>query len=236
MPNYYGEQRFGGYRDVTHVVGKLLLQGKIEEAVMTYLGKPSEGEEDAIAEARKNVLETKNFSRALVEFPDKLHFEVAMLNHLVKTPSDFAGAFQRLPKKTRFLFTHAYQSHVFNRIVAERVKKGLFYPMEGDILENGIPTALLPGSESKMAHGIPGEIEERILRDEKIDASLFKNTKMGELSSWGARKPIVLRANEFKLLEVTDDMFYEGKKCATVSFWLEKGAYATTLLRELIKE
>lgn len=235
IPNYYGEQRFGGYRNITHIVGRLMLEGKIEEAVMAYLGKESEGEEEAIAEARKNLRETRDFPRALKEYPDKLHFEVAMLNHLVVNPKDYAGAFQRLPQKTRYLFTHAYQSHIFNLIVAERVKKGLLYAMEGDVLENGIPTALLPGSQSKVAGGIPGEIEQNILTKEKIDAHFFKNQKLGEMSSWGARKPILLKVNEFRLLNVDTDELFEGKTKATVSFWLGKGAYATTVLRELMK-
>ncbi|MFH0970057.1 MAG: tRNA pseudouridine(13) synthase TruD [Candidatus Diapherotrites archaeon] len=236
IPNYYGEQRFGGFRNVTHVVGKLLLEGKIEEAVITYLGKASEGEEEEIARERKNVFETRDFGRALKEFPDKMHFEKAMLNHLVREPADFAGAFQQLPKKTRYLFTHAYQSHVFNQIIAARVARGLFYPMEGDILEKGIPTALLPGSEAKKAKGIPGEIEEEILKKEGVDARFFTNQKLGELSSWGARKPIVLHVHDFRLEKIEDDAFFEGKKCAKVSFWLDKGAYATTVMRELMKE
>ncbi|MDZ4256901.1 MAG: tRNA pseudouridine(13) synthase TruD, partial [archaeon] len=110
LPNYYGEQRFGGHRQVTHVVGKLLLQNKLEEAVMTYLTKPTPGEEEEIAAARKTLSETHDFSRALKMFPDKFHFEKAMLDHLHTKPNDFAGAFQKLPQKTRYLFTHAYQS------------------------------------------------------------------------------------------------------------------------------
>jgi tRNA pseudouridine13 synthase len=235
IPNYFGEQRFGGYRNVTHVVGKLLLQGKIEEAVMTYLTKESVGEMEDAALARKNLRETMDFKKALEAFPDTFHFERAMLNHLVFLPKDFAGAFQRLPTKTRYLFTHAYQSHIFNQIVAERVRKGLFYPMEGDILENGIPTALLPGSESKMASGIPGEIERDVLSHEKIDSAFFKNQKLGELSSWGMRKPILLRVHDFALGKVESDELFEGKTKALVTFWLEKGTYATTVLRELLK-
>ncbi len=235
VPNYYGEQRFGGIRNITHVVGKLLLEGKMDEAVMEYLTKPSVGEEDIVADARKQLRETHDFSRALKEFPDKMHFEVIMLNHLVTNPKDFAGAFQRLPQKTRYLFTHAYQSHLFNLIVAERVRKGLMYAMEGDILENGIPTAPLPGSQSTYAKGIPGDIEQGVLTKEGVHPKLFNNPKLGELSSWGARKPILLRVHDFKLEKVEKDAFYEGKTAATVSFWLDKGAYATTALRELMK-
>ena len=235
VPNYFGEQRFGGYREITHVVGKLLLQNRTEEAIMEYLCKESEGEQDALRDARKRLRETRDFGAALKEFPDSAHFEIAMLNHLVNLPSDFAGAFQRLPAQTRYLFTHAYQSHVFNLIVAERVKRGLFYPMEGDVVENGIPTAVLPGIRSKLAKGIPGEIEQDVMTREKITPAFFANPNMNELASWGGRKPILLRVHEFRLNKIMTDAFYPEKMAASVSFWLDKGSYATVALRELLK-
>ncbi len=235
LPNYYGEQRFGGYRKITHVVGKLLLENKIEEAVMTYLTKETEGEEEEIKMARKNVAETKDFSAALNEFPDKLHFEKTMLHHLHVNPRDFTGAFLALPRQTRYLFTHAYQSHVFNEIIAERVKRGITYAIEGDVLENGIPTAPLPGIRTIFAKGLAGEIEQNVLQREGVEPSFFGRAKIGELSSWGARKPILLQAHELKILGAEKDELFEGKTKAVVSFWLEKGMYATTVLRELTK-
>ncbi|MBM3282270.1 MAG: tRNA pseudouridine(13) synthase TruD [Candidatus Diapherotrites archaeon] len=235
VPNYFGEQRFGGYREITHVVGKLLLENKIEEAVMEYLCKESKGEQDDLREARKHLRETRDYANALKTFPDSAHFEIAMLNHLVKNPHDFAGAFQRLPQQTRYLFTHAYQSHVFNLIVSERVKRKLMYPMEGDVLENGIPTAILPGIRTTMAKGIPGEIEQDVLNKEKISPQFFANPNMGELASWGARKTILLNVHGFQLINMFADEFNEGKNAAKVTFWLDKGNYATVALRELLK-
>ncbi len=235
VPNYFGEQRFGGYREITHVVGKLLLQNRTEEAIMEYLCKESEGEQDSLRDARKRLRETRDFGAALKEFPDSAHFEIAMLNHLVNSPSDFAGAFQRLPAQTRYLFTHAYQSHVFNLIVAERVKRGLFYPVEGDVLESGIPTAILPGIRSKLAKGIPGELEQQVMTREKITPGFFANPNMNELASWGGRKPILLRVHDFRLNKIVPDAFYPEKMAASVSFWLDKGSYATVALRELLK-
>ncbi len=235
LPNYYGEQRFGGFRNITHIVGKLLLQNKTDEAIMTYLTRESEGEEEETATARKNLRESHDFGKALMEYPDKLHFERAMLNHLKMNPSDFAGAFNQLPPKSRFLFTHAYQSFIFNEIIAERIRRGLFYPVEGDVLEGGVPTALLPGIRAKPATGLPGDIEQKVLDREGVTPSLFSGVKINELASWGMRKPIVLRAHEFKLGKIVPDELYEGKTRATVTFWLDKGTYATTVLRELLK-
>lgn len=67
FPNYFGIQRFGEKRSVNHIVGKLLLLGKYEEAAEVFLGYPGNGMEGD--EARKKFLETKNVDLALEEFP-----------------------------------------------------------------------------------------------------------------------------------------------------------------------
>ena len=166
---------------------------------------------------------------------DKFHFEKAMLQRLNVSPEDFTGAFQQLPTQTRYLFTHAYQSHLFNEVIAERVRRGLLYAVEGDVLENDVPTAPLPGIKTTHATGLAGEIEADVLAREKVTPSLFGKATMTELASWGARKPMLLRVHDFRVQEIAADELYEGKTKATLTFWLEKGAYATTALRELLK-
>ena len=49
------------------------------------------------------------------------------------------------------------------------------------------------------------------------------------------RKPILLKISDFTLHEIGADVFYPEKTSARVSFRLEKGAYATVALRELLK-
>jgi tRNA pseudouridine13 synthase len=235
VPNYYGEQRFGGFRNITHRVGKLLLQNKIEEGIMLYLTSPSEGEEDFARAAREHLAATRDFDAALREYPLNCHFERAMIAHLQVDPKDFLGAFRRLPPKTRYLFTHAYQSDLFNQIIAERLRRKLMYPIEGDILEGNIPTGPLVGSKTIRAKGLAGEIESAVLEKEKLSPELFWHAEIPELSSFGARKPMLLRIHDFQWNEIGEDTFNPGKQKVVVKFWLDKGVYATSALRELLK-
>jgi len=236
IANYFGEQRFGGIRKVTHLVGKEFLKGRFEEGVMLYLTHTAEGEQEEIANARKRLAETLDFSEAIKIFPINFRYERAIIHHLCKYPKDFVGAFGKLPKQLRFLFTHAYQSYLFNLIIEERFRKGIgLKKTEGDILIDGLPTAGLFGFESKLAKGKPGEIEQRVLEKEGIKLEEFKVKKMAEISSKGARKGIVLFPKKMQLLGVEDDEFFPGKKAATISFELSKGNYATTVLREMMK-
>lgn len=239
IPNFFGTQRFGGKRNVTHEVGKALLKENFKEAVILYLTKTYAEEKEDIKNARINLAKTLDYKAALKEFPEDCRQEKAMLNPLVKDPTNFLKAFSNLPLKTQYLFTHAYQSYLFNKIIEKRIsilKEKALLPIKDDILEDGIPTANLIGYETKFSLGLMGEIEKEILIEEKIDFSFFKIKSLSELSSKGNKKQIALFPKNFKLLKIEDDEFNIGKKALVISFFLSKGNYATTVLRELLKE
>jgi tRNA pseudouridine13 synthase len=124
IPNFFGHQRFGTTRPITHLVGKALVRGDFEEAAMLFLAKPSVHEHPASRQARQELQAKRNFKQALENFPKQLRFERLMLSHLVNKPDDYVGAFQRLPVKLQELFVQAHQSYLFNRFLSERVKHG----------------------------------------------------------------------------------------------------------------
>jgi len=124
VPNFFGHQRFGTTRPITHLVGKAIVHGDFEEAALLFLAEPSAFEHSASRRARQELKETRDFKMALKYFPKQLRFERLMLNHLADKPSDFAGAFQRLPVKLQELFVQAHQSYLFNRLLSERLKQG----------------------------------------------------------------------------------------------------------------
>ncbi|MFH1663654.1 MAG: tRNA pseudouridine(13) synthase TruD [archaeon] len=236
IANFFGEQRFGGIRKVSHLVGKEFIKGNPEKAVMIYLTNTNEAEEEDIRTARKNLENSMDFEKALKEFPLKLRYERAIINHLNSNKEDFVGAFRVLPKSLRYMFVHAYQSYLFNKIINERIRNGIgLKEAEGDILINGIPSAPLIGIETVFASGTPGKIEKKVFEEEKIELKQFYVKEMKEMSSKGARKEIALFPEELELNEVSEDEFSEGKLKARISFYLPKGNYATTVLKEIMK-
>jgi tRNA pseudouridine13 synthase len=124
IPNFFGHQRFGTTRPITHLVGKAIVEGDFEEAAMLFLAKPSVHEHPSSRRARAELQSTRDFKLALQNFPKQLRFERFMLWHLVEKTEDFVGAFRRLPVKLQALFVQAYQSYLFNRFLSERVKNG----------------------------------------------------------------------------------------------------------------
>jgi tRNA pseudouridine13 synthase len=125
VPNFFGHQRFGTTRPITHLVGKAIIQGNFRKAAMLFLAKPSPHEHPASRRAREGLQATLDFKRALKDFPKQLRYERLMLRHLAEASDDFAGAFRRLPPKLVELFPQACQSYLFNRFLSRRIENGL---------------------------------------------------------------------------------------------------------------
>jgi len=125
FPNFYGHQRFGTIRPVTHLVGRFLAKGDLEKATLTFLAQPSIHEHPKSREAREQLWDTRDFEEALRFFPRHLRYERFMLGHLAKQQRDFVGAFRELPLKLRKLFVQAYQSFLFNKFLSERIRRGI---------------------------------------------------------------------------------------------------------------
>jgi tRNA pseudouridine13 synthase len=125
IPNFFGHQRFGTTRPITHLVGKAIVAGGFEEAAMLFLGQPSAHEHPSSRRARELFRLKRDFKQALEVFPKQLRFERLMLSRLVEKPDDFVGAFKRLPIRLQELLVQAYQSFLFNLFLSERIRSGL---------------------------------------------------------------------------------------------------------------
>lgn len=136
FPNYFGLQRFGVVRPITHRVGAALVRGDYEKAVMDYVTSVNPLEPSEEQEARRDLAKDRDWSGALEHFPLRLNFERTMVYHLAHQPGDFVGALRKLPDNLLQMFIHAYQSYLFNRMLSKRLEEGLPLnrPVEGDIV------------------------------------------------------------------------------------------------------
>lgn len=136
VPNFFGIQRFGAVRPVTHLVGEALVRGSAEEAAMIYIADSFKDEPEETRVARDEVKSSRDFGQGLKTFPPRLRYERAMMHHLVEHPEDYIGSFSMLTESMSRMFVHAFQSYIFNRIICARIKAGipLNQAIEGDIV------------------------------------------------------------------------------------------------------
>ncbi|MDF9745094.1 tRNA pseudouridine(13) synthase TruD [Natrinema salsiterrestre] len=141
VPNFFGQQRFGSRRPVTHKVGLAIARDDWEGAVMAYLGNPTEAEPEGTQEARAFVEESRNWQEALERVPHRLRYERSMIHALAEYdgepgPEQFREALERVPSNLQRLFVHAAQSYAFNLMLSERLERGLPFdrPVAGDVV------------------------------------------------------------------------------------------------------
>ena len=155
----------------------------------------------------------------------------------------------KMPRNKRIWFMNAYQSHVFNRIVAKRIEtidrvfpgdwamkseNGACFPVEQQDVEQPradrfeiSPTGPLFGSRAPWATGVPGDIEREVVAELGTTPELL--SKAGaECGFRGERRALRVRLNDLS-------WSLEGP-VLTLSFWLPPGSYATSVLREVVKK
>jgi len=241
VSNFFGHQRFGTRRAITHVAGKHIVKGEWEKAVLSFLARPSEFEHPETRQARQQLWKTRDFVEAFRNFPFQLWHERVMLSHLSKHPRDFVGASRRLPTKLCKLFVQSYQSYLFNKFLSQRIQHGLPLKkaLKGEYklkIEDEEYVALpLIGYKQSISMGEQGKIEKQVLEEERVAPQDFKVPLMPEISSSGGLRTALTPLIDLNIEKPSKDNADPEKLMFSLSFSLRKGSYATTILREFMK-
>ncbi len=256
VPNYFGWQRFGKPRTNTHLVGEALVENDLEKAVGIYIGNPSEDESEENQMARQ-AYDDGNLEESLKLMGKRMRDEKMMIKELIRdskkgelTDKSYMNALHALPKPLQRMFVHAYQSYLFNEAVSNRVNMGINKYIEGDIVidtEEHIvrdktpeefqelidnfqanPTCPLYGTKVPYAGGEVGAMEENVLKSYNLEKSDFEVPKMPRLGSHGLR-----RSMRFQVWDASATAMDDGVLC---EFSINKGSYATAVLREIMKK
>ena len=258
VPNYFGHQRFGSKRPITHRVGLAVLESDWEAAAVRYVCESSEREPERTRKARDRIADGRDWSAVPEELPGGLRFEraiAARLSEAAETPADHREALEELPSNLQRMFTNAAQSYVFNRILSERLRRGLPFgrPVEGDVVcfadEEGLPD---PDRTQ-----VVSETQLRTVRRHCERGRAFVTAPLvGTETEFGSGEPgaitgevladLGIERSDFELpgefassgtrraIAVSTDLGIEYDPL-TLRFSLPKGSYATVLAREFLK-
>ena len=226
FPNYFGNQRFGSARPITHQVGRHILRGEFEEAVWTYIAKPYESEYKSITKTRRKLWESRDPEDAAEKFPESYRYEKTLLYHLTKNPEDYKGAIKRLPEGLQELFIHAYQSWIFNRVLSNLI--------EDDWYDEKYEIPLV-GFKTDLKDNRPENMIDDILDEEGVSQEDFRLQDFPELRSEGTFRRAFADFRNFEIMDIDEDDLNMSQNKMTVKFDLPKGCYATVLLREVMK-
>jgi len=95
--------------------------------------------------------------------------------------------------------------------------------------------APLIGPEQPPSKGIQGEIEQAILKSQNVTPEQFKIPSMPEATADGRVRAILNPVWNLVQEEISEDKENPGKQMMKLGFTLNRGSYATVLLREFMK-
>ena len=245
VPNYFGFQRYGAQGN-SQLIGAALLRRDWQGAAGHLIGEP-DAVRDEQWRAAIVAYQQGDPLRALELFPRHCRSERELLQRLAGRPGAYEKAFSALHPRLKKLYLSAYQSYLFDQVVAQRISQidGL---LTGDLACKHVNGACflvedaaveleragsfeisasgpLFGCRMTLPAGQPLEMETAILEKEQLKLEDFDLP--GGLRMEGQRRPLRVPLGE-------PSWRLEGD-CLRLEFWLPKGCYATSLLREITK-
>ncbi|MDK6027795.1 tRNA pseudouridine(13) synthase TruD [Ignisphaera sp. 4213-co] len=206
--NFFGYQRFGSRKPVTHILGKALINEDFEKffnVLCINFGKSPKGFVES--------LEKLICSLELHDIEKKLG---QLLKHV-------------LYGKIIRLFTHAYQAYLFNRILSSiwlsivetKNIKDAFH-----VLKKEYRYVPLPGYNTQVNENIRRFLDE-VMEIEGITLEKFCLRKLNQLCFSGDYRDSIALATNLN--------YRYNKNELILTFNLSPGSYATILLREIIR-
>ncbi|MBE8539166.1 tRNA pseudouridine(13) synthase TruD [Geoglobus acetivorans] len=261
IPNFFGLQRFGTMRLITHEVGRHIIRREYEAAFWTYVAKPSDLEDDDLRKIREDLWNERDPATGIRELPKFLVYERSLLQKLIETGSELK-ALLSLPKNLKLMFVHAYQSYLFNHLLSSRIEEfgSLRDVGDGDwadyrknengfvlnreefsrvmefnirrvsfLLQNGFAflSLPLPGYETQ-PEGWCGEKLAELLEKEGVGLEDFR----GDYPEFSSRGSYRVAEIPFDFENLKIDI---GESKLIFEFFLPKGCFATSFLREFMK-
>jgi tRNA pseudouridine13 synthase len=250
LPNYFDNQRFGSVDKQGEFVARLMVLGRYEDALRQALAGPYE--HDRAAQKREKALlreHWRDWPRCKELLP-RSHAR-SLVDYLVSHPEDFRGALARLRPDLRGLYLSAYQSYLWNRMLAwwvrDRCRPEQLISVRLRLGEVPMPTNLddtqrnelvrlflpLPSARQSLEAGDPRLVPlEMVLQEEGIEREQLKLKGFRELFfSRGERVAWCLPANVE--VQAQPDENHAGRQKMLLAFELPRGIYATLLVKRI---
>lgn len=249
VPNYFGPQRFG-YRQDSHLLGEAAVKRDAKRFFDLLLGTPELDTDEVFIRAR--TLYTQGdlqgaYDTWLPNFRDHRY----ALKDIMREKGNLKRAFSRFDRQLMGLMVAAWQSDLFNRVLAKRMPhidqlfngdmaykhdNGACFQVEEPTVEQPrcdrfeiSPTGpLMGGRMTELTH------DAAAFEQPLIDALQLTDDDLNWLKHYGGRggrRPLRFQPKDAEVSAGAD----EHGAYLQLRFELPSGCYATTLLRELTK-
>ena len=234
--NFFGYQRFGSKRPITHLVGKTIIQKDYQTALDLLLNYSSEYDTEENNTNRKIIAERPSELSVIDKIPKSMDIEITLLRKLSQT-KDLKAVIRSIPLQMRRFYIQAYQSYIYNKTLSLAFDYGedLFSAKEGDVCfdKNYILGKFQNDPLQRLAIPLVGHSYfkktrfdfyiQKILDEEEVSLNDFFIKDFQEISIEGGFRNAAIQCNDF---EMNNNI---------IQFNLSRGSYATIILREILK-
>ena len=250
VPNYFDDQRFGSVGESNEFVAKEMVFGRFERALWLALAAPYEFDHADMKREKAVLVELwGRWAECQAKLP-KGHAR-SLVSYLAAHPTDFKGAVARLRPELQGLYLSAYQSYLWNKMLAAwltntigpanltdvelklgRVPAPVRVPDEHRPAWESL-TLPLPSARVKPDTGAPwAPIVEDVLKAEGLT--------LPELKVKGMQKPFFSKGDRAASVRpeslthtIEPDELNKGRRKVTLRFDLPRGSYATMLVKRV---
>ncbi len=251
--NYFDEQRFGNLRHGQGWIARQLMRGETEAALRTLLTSISPFEQGHLRAFKEGLAASWGDWQRCRALTLQFGQHRSLFEHLEREPDDLAGAFRFVATRIRLIHLYAYQSHLWNRVVAEAcreltearervatpsVEGVLLHPHETETLRAKLgDTVRLPGEElADVTHAWQRELFERVLEKEHLRPDQFRIEGVAGFAVKGEDRPLICFPEHLRVRPPEPDPTFRGAQLVKVRFELPRGSYATLVVRRLFAE
>jgi tRNA pseudouridine13 synthase len=250
LPNYFDNQRFGSLGESGEFIAKPWCLGNYERALWLALAEPN------VHDRPKN-RHQKQFLRdhwgdwngcsiALANSPVR-----PLIEYLAQNPTDFRRAITFLPHELRSLWLAAFQSHLWNRILAAliaqicnpeqcipHILQGSSAPFfqglsasQRDALNNTLLP--LPSARLHLSDSLVKPLYDQVLASEGMELRQVRVKYPRDSFFSKGDRAALFQPGDFEHEFASDDV-YPARQKLKMRFMLPRGSYATIVVKRLV--
>jgi len=249
LVNYFDEQRFGNLRHNQGWIAQQLMRGDHEGALKRLLASLSDHDDRESQAFKHALLAAWGDWNSCREIAGRFGQHHSVFEHLKRNDGDFAGAFYHVSSRLRLIHLYAFQSHLWNRAVADFARS--LVPLEQRVVLEGIegplvypshPLPLPPGASFRLPgpglEDVSAPEQRRWLEDalarERMVAADFRIDGVPGFQLKGEERELTLEPRHLRVRPPERDALNFGAFAVKVRFDLPRGAYATLVVRRLL--
>lgn len=250
VPNYFDDQRFGSVVKGGEFVARLLVLGRFEDALKLAMAAPCEHDR-ALQKHEKAVLRQYwgNWQTCLAKLSSGP--AAALVKYLLSHPNDFRGGVARLHPELRGLYLSAYQSYLWNKMLAlwmqqhcrsnqlltvrlrlgevpmhRRLEEAQFRALAALVLP-------LPSARLKLAPDNPlAPLVHEVLAREELELHQLRVRGIRTLFFSKGERPALCLPRDLQSQTATDER-HGGRQKVVLDFELQRGCYATLVVKRV---